>query len=204
MAEEGVTMLRSQIIDYLQISRAVLDHAIADAEFVATLEACVDSISQSLKAGGKLLTCGNGGSAGDAQHIAGEFISRLNYDRPPTAAIALTVDSSVLTAVGNDYGYERVFERQVLGLGRKGDVLLAISTSGRSPSILRAMQAGVDQGMVVIGFTGRSGGDMGPLSEILVRVPSDSTPLIQQVHITAAHIVCGLVEERLFPRPVSN
>lgn len=200
MAEEDLSVLRSSIVTYLAKSRDVINAAMTDAAFLATIETCVDAIAASLASGGKLLTCGNGGSAGDAQHIAGEFISRLNYDRPPTAAIALTVDTSVITAVGNDYGYDRVFERQVLGLGRQGDVLLAISTSGRSPSILRAMEAGRDRGMIVIGFTGRGGGDMAPLSDVLLRAPSDATPLIQQVHITAAHVVCGLVEERLFPR----
>jgi D-sedoheptulose 7-phosphate isomerase len=203
MAEKSLSVRGPSILDYLCKSRDVIDAALADKGFIDALEDCVSAISASLESGGKLLTCGNGGSAGDAQHIAGEFISRLNYDRPPTAAIALTVDTSVITAVGNDYGYDRVFERQVLGLGRRGDVLLAISTSGRSPSILRAMEAGRNCGMVIIGFTGRSGGDMGALSDILVRVPSDATPLIQQVHITAAHIVCGLVEEYLFPQVTS-
>lgn len=201
MAELIMKQLRGSIESYLAASRDVIDHALGDEAFLASLEACVDSIATALEAGCKLLTCGNGGSAGDAQHIAGEFISRLNYDRPPTAAIALTVDTSVLTAVGNDYGYEKVFERQVLGLGRPGDVLLAISTSGRSPSILRAMEAAREKGMVVIAFTGKTGGSMPSLSDVTVHAPSDSTPLIQQIHITAAHIVCGLVEERLFPRP---
>ena len=159
-----------------------------------------DAITLSLRNGCKLLTCGNGGSAGDAQHIAGEFVSRLNYDRAPAASIALTTDTSVITAIGNDYGYAHVFERQVLALGRSGDVLMAISTSGKSPSILKAMQAARERGMFVIGFTGKAGGEMPPLADLMLHVPSDATPLIQQVHITAAHIVCGLVEERLFPR----
>lgn len=203
MAEPTVTDLRDAMRTYLAGSRDVIEAALGDEAFLAALEACVDTIAASLASGCKLLTCGNGGSAGDGQHIAGEFISRLNYDRPPTAALALTVDSSVLTAVGNDYGYDRVFERQVLGLGRSGDVLLALSTSGRSPSIIRAMEAAREKGMVVIAFTGKGGGAMPPLSDVVVHAPSDSTPLIQQVHITAAHIVCGLVEERLFPRPAA-
>jgi D-sedoheptulose 7-phosphate isomerase len=152
-----------------------------------------------LAAGHKVLLAGNGGSAGDAQHIAGEFLSRLNYDRAPLAAIALTTDSSVLTAIGNDYGYDRVFERQVLGVGQKGDVFIGISTSGRSPNILRAIAAARDNGLVVIGLSGRSGGDMAPICDLCLCVPSDSTPLIQQLHICAGHIFCGLVEERLFP-----
>ena len=112
----------------------------------------------------------------------------------------MTTDTSVITAIGNDYGYEHVFERQVLALGRRGDVLMAISTSGRSPSILKAMQAARERGMVVVGFTGKTGGSMPPLGDLMLHVPSDATPLIQQIHITAAHIICGLVEERLFPR----
>ncbi|MBV9079401.1 MAG: D-sedoheptulose 7-phosphate isomerase [Methylobacteriaceae bacterium] len=189
-----------KIRDYLIRSRDVLESALADDAFVRSLADVTDAVAASLAAGGKLLTLGNGGSAADAQHIAGEFVSRLNYDRGPAASVALTTDTSVLTAVGNDYGYEHVFSRQVLAIGRRGDVLLAISTSGRSPSVLSAMRAARDLGMVVVAFTGRSGGDMPPLSDLVVHAPSDSTPLIQQVHITAAHIVCGLVEERLFPR----
>lgn len=185
---------------YLEASRDVLQSALDDPAFLQAVEDIAGAIARSLREDGKLLTVGNGGSAGDAQHIAGEFVSRLNYDRPPAAAIALTTDTSVLTAVGNDYGYERVFERQVLGLGRRGDVLLAISTSGRSPSILRAMDAARSKGLVVIGMTGRTGGEMPQRSDLILHAPSDSTPLIQQVHITAAHMFCGLVEQRLFPK----
>lgn len=193
-------VINNQIQEYLRDSRDVVQATMDSPDFQKSLEDCVAAIATCLENGGKLLTCGNGGSAGDAQHIAGEFISRLMYDRPPTAAIALTVDSSVLTAVANDYGYEHVFSRQVLGLGNPGDVLLAISTSGNSPSILRAMEAASEKGMLVIAFTGLTGGKMPPLSDIVVHAPSNSTPFIQQVHIMAAHIVCGLVEERLFPR----
>lgn len=150
--------------------------------------------------GHKVLLAGNGGSAADAQHIAGELLSRLNYDRGPLAAIALTTDSSVLTAVGNDYGYESVFERQVLGLGQAGDVLIAISTSGRSPNILRAIAAGRKNGLAIVGLTGSTGGEMAQCCDLCLCAPSDSTALIQQLHITAAHIICGLIEERLFPR----
>ena len=148
------------IIQYLAQSRDTLQAAIDNPAFLTTAEAIVDRLAGALAAGHKILLAGNGGSAADAQHLAGEFLSRLNYDRAPAAAIALTTDSSVLTAIGNDYGYERVFERQVLGLGIPGDVLIAISTSGRSPNILRAIEAARCQGLVVVGFTGRSGGEM--------------------------------------------
>ena len=190
----------ASIIQYLAQSRDTLQAAIDNPAFLTTAEAIVDRLAGALAAGRKILLAGNGGSAADAQHLAGEFLSRLNYDRAPAAAIALTTDSSVLTAIGNDYGYERVFERQVLGLGVPGDVLIAISTSGRSPNILRAIEAARRQGLVVIGFTGRSGGEMAARCDLCLYAPADTTPLIQQLHITAGHIVCGLVEERLFPR----
>src|SRR4051794_31332631 len=189
------------VLDYLQRSRDALDAAIADPGFALTIEQIVGCVTGALAEGHKLLLAGNGGSAADAQHIAGEFLSRLNYDRAPTAAIALTTDGSVLTAIGNDYGYERVFERQVLGLGCRGDVFIAISTSGRSPNILRALAAARRKGMVAVGLTGRDGGAMREACDLCLCVPSDETPIIHQLHITAAHVICGLVEERLFPRP---
>jgi D-sedoheptulose 7-phosphate isomerase len=192
------------VIEYLARSRDVVQAAIDDPAFASTIAAIVDRVAVALGAGRKLLLAGNGGSAADAQHLAGELLSRLNYDRAPTAAIALTTDSSVLTAIGNDYGYERVFERQVRGLGQKGDVLLAISTSGRSPNILRAIAAARDLGLVTIGLTGRTGGEMTALCDLCLHAPSDSTPLVQQIHITAGHVICGLVEERLFPRAAAS
>jgi D-sedoheptulose 7-phosphate isomerase len=196
MASDQVTA----IARYLEASRDVVQAALDDQQFLLTVEAITSAITNCLRQQEKLLIAGNGGSAGDAQHIAGELVCRLNYDRAPLAAIALTTDSSVLTAVGNDYGYDRVFERQILGLGRPGDVFLAISTSGRSPNILKAMQAAKDRDLVVAGFTGRSGGQMSPHAQLLLHAPSDSTPLIQQIHIMAAHVICGAVEERLFPK----
>ena len=195
-AEDAVT-----IAEYLTCSRDVIQAAIDDPAFSSVISDIADALVAALASGGKLLLAGNGGSAGDAQHIAGEFLSRLDYDRAPAAAVALTTDSSVLTAIGNDYGYERVFERQILGLGSRGDAFIAISTSGRSPNILRAIEAARKKQITVIGFTGRTGGQMAPLCDICLHAPSDSTTLIQQVHITAGHIICRLVERRLFPRP---
>jgi D-sedoheptulose 7-phosphate isomerase len=188
------------ILDYLRSSRDTLDAAITDAEFVAAVAAIADRVTAAIAAGNKVMFVGNGGSAADAQHLAGELVSRFYYDRPAAAAIALTVDTSVLTAIGNDYGYDRVFERQVQGLGRPGDVLIAISTSGRSPNILKALAAARAGGIVAVGFTGNSGGDMPPICDLCLRAPADSTPLIQQLHIIAGHIVCALAEARLFPR----
>jgi D-sedoheptulose 7-phosphate isomerase len=190
----------SAIRDYLVCSRDTIETALADRAFVETIAAVTESVVTALVNGNKVLLAGNGGSAGDAQHIAGEFLCRLNYDRAPIGAIALTTDTSVITAIGNDYGYDRIFERQVLGLGQKGDVLIAISTSGNSPNILRAVEAARIRELAVIGFTGASGGSLAARCDLCLRAPSPSTALVQQLHITAAHIVCGLVEARLFPR----
>lgn len=189
------------ISDYLARSRDVIQAAIDDPAFSAAIAEIAALTARALAGGHKLLLAGNGGSAGDAQHLAGEIVGRFAYDRPAAAALALTTDGSVLTAIGNDYGYERVFERQILGLGSRGDVLFAISTSGRSPNILRAIAAARQKEMAVVGLTGRDGGEMAARCDVCLCAPSDSTPLIQQAHITAGHIICGLVEERLFPRP---
>ena len=191
------------ILDYLVRSRDTVQAAIDDPAFVAAIRDIVQVTAIAIGNGRKLLLAGNGGSAADAQHLAGEMLSRLNYDRAPAAALALTTDTSVLTAIGNDYGYDRLFERQIIGLGNAGDVFIAISTSGRSPNILRAIDAARQKQIVTIGFTGRTGGEMPPRCDLCLRVPSDSTPLIQQIHITAGHIICGLVEERLFPGGVT-
>jgi len=188
------------IHEYLVRSRDTIQAALDDPSFTIAITDIVEAIANALNHGRKLLLAGNGGSAADAQHLAGEIVSRMNYDRAPVAALALTTDSSVITAIGNDYGYERVFERQILGLGCPGDVLIAISTSGRSPNILRAIDAARQRRMVIVGLTGGTGGEMTSRCDLCLRAPSDSTPLIQQIHITAGHIICGLVEERLFPR----
>ena len=196
MAGAAVT----DILDYLVRSRDTLQAAIDDPTFAAAVGDIIEVTASAIGNGRKLLLAGNGGSAADAQHLAGEIVSRMNYDRAPAAALALTTDTSVLTAIANDYGYERLFERQILGLGCPGDVFIAISTSGRSPNILRALDAAREQRIITVGFTGRTGGEMPSRCDLCLRAPSDSTPLIQQIHITAGHIICGLVEERLFPR----
>ena len=188
------------ILSYLAQSRDTVQAAIDDPAFCRAIRDIAEVTANALSSGGKLLLVGNGGSAADAQHIAGEMLSRLNYDRAPAAALALTTDTSVLTAIGNDYGYDRLFERQILALGCPGDVLIAISTSGRSPNILRAIGAAREKRLVIVGFTGRIGGEMASRCDLCLHVPSDSTPLIQQIHITAGHLICGLVEERLFPQ----
>jgi D-sedoheptulose 7-phosphate isomerase len=185
--------------EYLARSEAAMRDFRADPAVRAALPALAGAIAGSLRQGGKLLVAGNGGSAGDAQHIAGEFISRLMYDRAPMAAIALTTDSSVLTASGNDYGFHTVFARQVAGLGRPGDVFLGISTSGRSPNVIAALDEARARGLVTMGFCGADPADMGARCDLVLAVPSQSTPIIQQLHIIAAHIVCALVERAIFP-----
>jgi D-sedoheptulose 7-phosphate isomerase len=150
-----------------------------------------------LRSGGTLYFCGNGGSAADAQHLAAEFLSRYLIDRLPLPALALTTDTSVLTAVGNDYGFEHVFERQVRGLGRPGDVLLAISTSGRSPNVLRALEAARDLGVVTVGFSGAAETGMRGLCRYFLAVASPETAIVQQIHMVAGHAICALVERAL-------
>ena len=151
-----------------------------------------------LAKGGKILLCGNGGSAADAQHLAAEFVNRFLIDRPALPAIALTTDTSALTAIGNDLDFRQVFSRQVEALGRKGDILVGISTSGNSPNVVAALEAARSAGMRTLGLTGRGGGKMAPLCHMLLDVPSSHTPLIQEIHITAGHLLCQLTDHYLF------
>ncbi|MCS6855220.1 MAG: SIS domain-containing protein, partial [Elioraea sp.] len=151
-----------------------------DAALCSLVAEAASLVADALRAGGKLLLCGNGGSAADAQHWAGELVSRFAYDRPGLPAIALTTDTSILTAIGNDFGYERVFARQVEALGRPGDVFFALSTSGRSPNVLAALAAARARGLRTVGFTGAGGGEMASLCDVLLRVPHEATPRIQE------------------------
>lgn len=188
---------------HLKRSVAVLKRAIADTEFIKIVQTISDVITTTYLQGGKLLIAGNGGSAADAQHIAGELVSRYRVDRLPLSAIALTTDTSVLTAIGNDYGYEQVFERQIRGLGQAGDVFVGISTSGRSPNVLAALKTARELGMTTVGFTGSGRGAeaMRPACDYLLAAPTDDTPLIQQVHIAVAHAICEAIERNLFSSP---
>lgn len=159
-------------------------------------QACVDALRQHHK----ILFAGNGGSAADAQHLAAELVSRYAYDRPGLSALALTTDTSVLTAIGNDYGYERLFVRQIEALGSAGDVFFGISTSGRSPNVLNAFAAARAKGLITVGMTGRAGGQMAQRCDYMLRVPSDSTPRIQEGHIVMGHAICQIIEAQLFPK----
>jgi D-sedoheptulose 7-phosphate isomerase len=187
----------------ITVTARLLDKMAADQALCAATAQAAEACVVALRAGSKLLFCGNGGSAADAQHWAGELVSRLNYDRPGLAAIALTTDTSILTAIGNDYGYERLFARQVEALGVTGDVLIAISTSGNSPNIVAALEAARARGITSIGFTGEVGGKMTALCDICLRIPSSSTPRIQEGHEVLGHAICGMIEAAIFPRDAS-
>ena len=184
--------------EQLQRGIAVVEAVAADATIHATLAEAALRTANAMKSGHKLLVAGNGGSAADAQHTVAEFVSRLCVDRPALRAIALTTDTSILTAIGNDYGYEHSFERQVEALGQPGDVLLGISTSGNSPNLLRAFESARQIGILNVGLTGQSGGKMVPLCDYLIRIPSPVTMYIQQAHLALEHIFCLLVEQAYF------
>lgn len=188
------------VADYLIQSTGALRLYAADQDQMRLLEQMTQAVTSAIRSGGKLLIAGNGGSAGDAQHIAAEFTGRMLYDRAPLPAMALHVDTSALTAVGNDYGFAHVFERQVQALGRPGDVILGLSTSGRSDNVLRALATGRALGLVTMGFTGEGGGLMAAQTDLLLRAPSDFTPIIQQIHMVAGHLLCALVERAIYPK----
>jgi len=183
------------------LESATLVHSIANSTvLLRRIESLARTCVSCLSAGGKVLFAGNGGSAGDAQHMAGEFVSRFNYDRPGMAAIALTVDSSILTAIGNDYGYDYVFARQVEALGQRGDLFFAYSTSGNSPNILRALRVCKDRGLISVGLTGNRVGAMNALCDVLFEMPSARTPRIQEGHLIIGHAICARVEALMYPR----
>jgi D-sedoheptulose 7-phosphate isomerase len=187
--------IESQILEARRIMGLMADDRQLQKAVKAAAEACIAC----LRAGGKILFAGNGGSAADAQHMAGEYVSRFMYDRPGLAAIALTTDTSILTAIGNDYGYEKLFARQIQALGRPGDVFIGYSTSGTSPNILRGFEAAATAGVTCIGLTGNRGGPMREACDILLEVPSGETPKIQEGHFVLGHIICALVERAMFP-----
>jgi D-sedoheptulose 7-phosphate isomerase len=189
-------------------SRRLIEHFVTESlrvksEFFqnnATLIAdTAEKMAQALRDGRKILLFGNGGSAADAQHIAAEFVGRFIPDRIPLPALSLTTDSSALTSLANDYGYNAVFSRQVQALGNTGDIAIGISTSGNSPNVLEAMDVARTKGLLTIGFTGESGGKMKGRTDVLFRVPSGMTPRIQETHITLGHVLCELIDRELFP-----
>lgn len=190
--------MKSYILSQMTQAQRVMTAMLADEKLIATLEAASKACITCLQQGGKILLAGNGGSAADAQHIAGELVSRFAFDRPGLPALALTTDSSVLTAIGNDYGYEKLFNRQVQAHGNKGDIFMGYSTSGKSPNIIKALEEARTRGLICIGLTGNRGGAMCELCDFLLEVPSGDTPKIQEGHLVLGHILCGLVENALF------
>jgi len=182
----------------LQQSIATMTAVLADEAIHAAVVEAARVTAEAMKDGKKLMVCGNGGSAADAQHLVAEFVSRLTVDRPALRAIALTTDTSILTAIGNDYSYDNIFERQVEALGLEGDVLLAISTSGNSKNCVKALKLAKSMGLHTIAFTGNKGGAMAELAEINVIVPSDTTMNIQESHLALEHIYCMVVERFYF------
>jgi D-sedoheptulose 7-phosphate isomerase len=186
--------LKRQIKDSCETKQAIY----GDDQLLTEIERSIRAIIKSYQNDGKVLVAGNGGSAADAQHIAGELVSRFYFDRPGLAALALTTDTSIMTAIGNDYGYERIFRRQIEANGRKGDVFIGISTSGNSANIVEALQLCKELGIVTIGLTGSKEGKMDAFCDYLIKVPSAETPRIQESHMVIYHGICAAVEESIF------
>jgi D-sedoheptulose 7-phosphate isomerase len=189
-----------RVLEAIRQSVLVKEKLLADADMLRTIREIADTCSQALCDGHKILFCGNGGSAADAQHLAAELSGRFYFDRKPLAAEALTVNTSLLTAVANDYSFEAVFARLVEGNGHEGDVLIGLSTSGNSENVIRAFLAAHKKSIITVGLTGESGGKLAPLSDFIIKVPSADTPRIQETHILIGHIICELIEGNLFPR----
>jgi D-sedoheptulose 7-phosphate isomerase len=190
--------MKNLILEKLDNSIVTLQKVRSDDALQVALAEAAALTGKALLDGRKLMIAGNGGSAADAQHLAAEFVSRLTVDRPAMRALALTTDTSILTAIGNDYSYDNVFERQIEALGQKDDVFLGISTSGNSKNILKALELSRKMGITTIGFSGRTGGKMPPLCDYNVIVPSEVTANIQESHLALEHIFCHLVELRCF------
>jgi D-sedoheptulose 7-phosphate isomerase len=186
------------IQDEIQKLSVLLTQIQKDGQLLSVIEKIADQCTLALKQGKKIMFAGNGGSAADSQHLAAELVSRLNYNRPGLAAIALTTDTSALTAIGNDYAFENIFSRQVEALGQPGDVLIGISTSGKSPNILKALNVARSKQMTTIGFTGHHAPMMTESCDWVVNVPSKETPKIQECHIMFGHIICALIEDAIF------
>lgn len=187
-----------RIKEVIQQSIDLKTELLNNDSFLINIKTISDIITNSFRAGNKVLFCGNGGSAADAQHLAAEFSGRFYFDRPPLPAEALHVNTSFLTAVANDYSYDEVYARMVKATGKKGDVLVAISTSGSSANIINAINTAKDIGLISIGFTGKTGGKMKEICDYLINVPCSDTPRIQEIHILIGHIICELTESALF------
>ena len=193
--DSEMNYIKKSICDSIAVKQAIL----ANESLLTTIKNVANISTDALRRGNRILLAGNGGSAADAQHIAAEFVSRFMYDRPGLPSMALTTDTSMLTAIANDYGFEQLFVRQLEANARKGDVFIGITTSGNSPNVLRAFEICRGLGIISVGLAG-NGGKIQSMCDYLISVPSDSTPRIQEAHITIGHIICGLVEVALFPQ----
>jgi D-sedoheptulose 7-phosphate isomerase len=191
--------MKSQICSAIAASITTKQTMLADPQLLNAIERATTLCIEAMRRGNRVLLAGNGGSAADAQHIAAEFVSRFEFDRPGLPAMALTTDTSILTAIGNDYGYDKLFQRQLEANGREGDVFIGISTSGNSKNIINALRCAPGLGIATIGLAGM-GGAMAELCDIVLAVPSRETPRIQEAHILIGHILCGLVEAAMFTR----
>lgn len=189
-----------RISEAIRQSVEVKQKILGDREILETIHKVAETCAQALCNGNKVLFCGNGGSAADAQHLAAELSGRFYYDRPPLAAESLTVNTSFITAVANDYSYDNVFARMLNSIGHQGDVLIGLSTSGNSENVIRAFKAAHEKGIITVGFTGEGGGRLNPLSDFIICVPSSDTPRIQESHIMIGHIICELIESSIFPK----
>lgn len=184
--------------NYIQDSIATKQKILNDEKMISTIEKIADEIVKAYKSNKKVLIAGNGGSAADAQHIAGELVSKFYFDRPGLSAIALNVNTSIITAIGNDYGYEKVFSKQIEAHGEQGDIFIGISTSGNSVNIIAALEEAKKKGIVTIGLVGEKSCKMEKICDYIIKIPSSETPKIQESHIMIGHIICAIVEEKMF------
>ena len=191
-----IDFLKNKIQSSIDLKTTVLK----DEKLLTVVSKVIDEIVNCYKNGGKVFFCGNGGSAADAQHLAAELTGRFYYDRPPLFAEALHVNTSYITAVANDYSYDEIYSRYIAGSGKKGDVLIGLSTSGNSPYVVKALQKANELGMITVGFTGETGGKMKDHSKYLINIPSKDTPRIQECHMLLGHSICEMVEIKMFPR----
>lgn len=189
--------IRSEISDTF----STFDKILKDSKLLKRLEDLAKISAGALKKGNKIIFCGNGGSAADSQHLAAELVSKLYKDRPALSAISLTTDTSAITAIANDYGYDKLFSRQIEAIGNKGDILIGISTSGRSLNVLNGILKAKEMGLISIAFLGQDGRDIGKFSDHQLNIPSDKTPKIQEAHIALGHIYCAIIEKLIFETP---
>lgn len=194
--------MKDQIVKQISSSIEIKQRVLQDETIIAQIQIIVKKIVNVFQAGGKVLFCGNGGSAADAQHLAAELSGRYYYDRPPLYSEALHVNTSYLTAVANDYSYDEIYARLVRAMGRSGDVLVGISTSGNSANVIKAIDQANELGMLTIGMTGGTGGKMNDICQYTINIPTSDTPRVQECHIMIGHIICELIEKEIFPRGI--